>query len=95
MIVRISGTGQFDLENEAVDRLHQLDAELTKVMDARDETRFHEVLSSIINLVQNEGEPLSHDTVVPSDVIVPPEDITLDEAHGFFTDEGLLHPVPA
>jgi hypothetical protein len=95
MIVRISGTGQFDLENEAVDRLHQLDAELTKVMDARDEIRFHELLASIINLVQKEGEPVSNDTVVPSDVIVPPEDITLEEAHSFFTDEGLLHPVPA
>jgi hypothetical protein len=95
MIVRISGTGQFDLEADAVQKLHELDAELTKAMHAHDERDFHATLASIISLVQEKGKPVGHDIVVPSEVIVPPEDVTLEEAYRFFTDEGLLHPVPA
>jgi len=32
---------------------------------------------------------------VPSDIIVPPEDVSMDEAQQFFTDEGLMQPLPA
>jgi hypothetical protein len=95
MIVRISGTGQFDLDDASVAKLHELDAELTAAMSAHDEQRFHSILASIVALVRDKGKPVDHDTIVPSDVIVPPEDITLEEAHRFFTDEGLMHPVPA
>jgi hypothetical protein len=33
--------------------------------------------------------------VVPSEVIIPPRDIDLEEARNFFTDEGLMSPIPA
>lgn len=95
MIVRISGTGQFDLKEDDVKRLHELDAELTSALHAHDEATFHRVLAHIIALVSERGRPVGHDQVVPSEVIVPPEDITLEEAQRFFTDEGLMHPVPA
>lgn len=95
MIVRISGTGQFDLADQEVRRLNDLDDELTKALHDRDEATFRRVLSEIVTMVTERGTPVGDDQVVPSDVIVPPEDITLDEAGRFFTDEGLMQPLPA
>jgi len=95
VIVRISGTGQFDVEEEGVRKLDSLDTEITQAMHDRDEQRFHQLLRDIIELVSTSGTPVANDTVVPSDVIVPPDDITLDEAERFFTDEGLMQPLPA
>jgi hypothetical protein len=95
MIVRISGTGQFELDEEACKRLDQLDTELTDALHQGDEQRFHGSLHEMIQFVQSSGSPVPHDRVVPSEVIVPPEDVTLDEAKRFFTDEGLMEPLPA
>jgi hypothetical protein len=95
VIVRISGTGQFEISDDCVKRLDRLDDEIMGALNARDEQRFHAALSSIIDLVRTSGKPVDDDRVVPSEVIVPPEDITLDEAQRFFTDEGLMQPIPA
>ena len=95
MIVRISGSGQYELDDSGAHRLHELDTVLTEALHARREEDFHRYLHEIITFVQSGGKELSHETIVPSDVIVPPDDITLDEAARFFTDEGLMHPTPA
>jgi hypothetical protein len=95
VIVRISGTGQFDIDDDCAHRLDTLDDDLTGSLHAGNEQGFHQALAAIIELVQGSGKPVENDRVVPSDVIVPPEDITLDEAQRFFTDEGLMQPLPA
>lgn len=95
MIVRISGTGQYELDDAGAHRLEEIDRKLTEAMHAHDEQEFHRQLHAVLSFVQEQGTELSHETIVPSDVIVPPEDITVEEAHRFFTDEGLLHPLPA
>lgn len=95
MIVRISGTGQFELDDEACKRLDQLDDQVTNALNQGDEQGFHAALHEVIQFVQSSGSPVPHDRVVPSEVIVPPEDVTLDEAKRFFTDEGLMAPLPA
>ncbi|MCA1597340.1 MAG: hypothetical protein LC772_13090, partial [Chloroflexi bacterium] len=68
---------------------------LTSAMNDGDQDRFHEVLATIIRLVQQSGHRTPDDAIVPSEVIVPPEGITLAEAHRFLTDEGLMQPIPA
>lgn len=95
MIVRISGVGQYELDDDAVRRLDQLDTALTEALDAGNEEEFRRQLSATIELIQQSGRSVSGDRVVPSEVIVPPDDISLDEARGFFTDEGLMQPLPA
>lgn len=95
MIVRVSGVGQYELNDDGVRKLDQLDTELTRALDAADEARFHEALASTIEFICGSGKPVEANRVVPSDVIVPPEDVTLEEARGFFTDEGLMEPLPA
>jgi effector-binding domain-containing protein len=95
MIVRISGDGQYELDNSGAQKLEDLDRDLTSALHAGQEKEFHQHLHSIISFIQEQGKELGMDTVVGSDVIVPPEDITMEEAQRFFTDEGLMHPLPA
>ena len=95
MIVRISGLGQYELDDQAVRRLDELDTALTAALNENQEERFHQLLQEAITFVQQGGKEVAADTVVPSEVIIPPEDITLQEAHRFFTDEGLMQPLPA
>jgi len=95
VIVRISGHGQFELDDAAVHHLEQLDTTLTAALHAGQQAEFHRLLRATIEYVEGNGSPLAHQRVVPSDIIVPPEDVSMDEAQQFFTDEGLMQPLPA
>jgi len=95
MIVRVSGVGQFELHDDGVKKLEKLDGEMTNALHAGNVDEFHRALAGTIEFVCGAGTPLAADRVVPSDVIVPPEDISLEEAQAFFTDENLMKPLPA
>jgi hypothetical protein len=95
MIVRISGVGQYELDDDAVRKLDQLDTRLTDAVNAGDEQEFQTALRETIAFVKQSGAAVPDDRVVPSEVIIPPDDVTLDEAKNFFTDEGLMAPLPA
>jgi hypothetical protein len=95
MIVRISGTGQFELDDDAVKRLDELDTALTKAYEAGDDGQFRQCLAALVQFIQSSGTPVAHDRVVPSDVIVPPDDSSLEDARDYMTDEGLMQPLEA
>ena len=95
MIVRISGEGQFELDDQAAHRLDELDNQLVDALNADDAEAFRSGLEETVRFVGQRGRPVAHDRVVPSDVIIPPPDIDLEEARQFFTDEGLMAPLPA
>jgi hypothetical protein len=90
MIVRISGEGQFRLPDEDADRLNELDNRAVSAVEQGDQTGFHELWSQMLELVASDGNKLSDDELVESDVILPPRDITFEEAKGEFTGEGLI-----
>jgi hypothetical protein len=95
VIVRISGTGQFEIDDVSVRELDRLDTELTAALHASQDEEFHRLLGETIAYIRAQGSPVAADRVVGSEVIVPPEDVTLHEAQQFFTDEGLMSPLPA
>jgi hypothetical protein len=95
VIVRISGTGQYEFPDDLVPQLHELDGAITQALHARDEKGFHSHLHELFQFVKGKGTELGDETMVPSQIIIPPEDVTLEEAHGFFHDEDLLEPVQA
>jgi hypothetical protein len=95
VIVRISGVGQYELDDDGVHKLNDLDTALTDALHASREDEFQSLLQQTIEFVENQGKEVGLDRVVPSDVIVPPADITMTEAQQFFTDEGLMQPLPA
>ncbi|HEX6510571.1 MAG TPA: hypothetical protein VF221_23325, partial [Chloroflexota bacterium] len=75
--------------------LDRLDTGLTSALNDGDEAGFRRMLGDTIRYVREHGTPVAADRVVASEVIIPPEDTTLDDARQFFTDEGLMAPLPA
>jgi hypothetical protein len=90
MIVRISGEGQYEVADGQRERLNDLDNQAVAAVEAGDETKFHELWGEMLELVTNECRPLADDELVESDVILPPRDTTMAEAHEEFTGEGLI-----
>ena len=90
MIVRISGEGQFRLPDEDASRLNELDNEAVAAVEAGDQARFAELWGQMLDLVASDGNGLPDEELVESDVILPPRDITFEEAAGEFTGEGLI-----
>jgi hypothetical protein len=90
VIVRISGEGQFKLPDEDAERLNDLDNEAVAAAEEGDEGRFQELWSQMLDLVASDGNEVDGDELIESDVILPPRDISFEEAQGEFTGDGLI-----
>lgn len=89
MIVRISGEDQYRLADHD-NRLHDLDDAVVAAVGAGDEADFRSAFDELLGYVRSSGERLAEDELEGSDLILPPADITLAEAAGEFTGEGLI-----
>jgi len=90
MIVRISGEGQFKIPDQDGERLNELDNRAVSAVEQGDEAGFRELFHQMLELISADGNALPDDELVESDVIVPPRDISFEEAKGEFTGEGLI-----
>jgi hypothetical protein len=95
MIVRLMGEGQYRIDDELRSQLNELDTRAQGALDADDEPRLDEVLDEMWRLVRERGEQLPDDDLSPSDLIIPPSDLTLEETRNLFSDEGLVPDLPA
>ncbi len=90
MIVRISGEGQYRLGDDAARRLNELDNELVRLVQAGDEAGFQARFKELVEWVRSQGQRVPADEVVASDVIIPPPDVSFEEARNVFQGEGLV-----
>jgi hypothetical protein len=90
MIVRISGEDQYRLDDGLRERLNQLDTAVLSARDADDEATFKSSFAQLLDYVRANGERIGDDEIETSDLILPPDDITLAEAAKEFTGEGLI-----
>ncbi|MGA2008857.1 MAG: hypothetical protein ABSH27_15030 [Solirubrobacteraceae bacterium] len=90
MIVRIFSDGQYRIPDDAQARLHELDIATVNAVDADDQAGFASNYTALIELIHSNGERLADEELEPSDLMLPPADITLEEAREEFTGEGLL-----
>ena len=90
MIVRISGEGQFSIDDAATAELNRLDSELEAAVNRNDEAAFTAALHGLLDQVRAQGSPLPADTLEPSDLILPPQDASMDEVREMLTEEGLI-----
>jgi hypothetical protein len=90
VIVRIAGEGQFRLPDEDTARLNELDNEAVAAAEAKDEAKFNELWQQMLALVESDGSEVPDDELIESDVILPPRDISFEEACAEFTGEGLI-----
>jgi 23S rRNA A2030 N6-methylase RlmJ len=90
MIVRISGEGQYRLDDADAQRLNELENGVVKIVESGQEDGFADALSGLLEHVRTHGTPLSDDELEGSDVILPPADTSFAEAGKEFTGEGLI-----
>jgi hypothetical protein len=89
MIVRVSGEGQYRLEG-AGGELQQLDNAVVSAVEAGDEAEYRSAYDTLLSFVRSSGQPVGDDELVGSDLILPPADLSLDEAAVEFQGEGLI-----
>ena len=90
MIVRISGEDQYRLQESLQARLSELDAAVVDAVDAGDEAAFKSSFAQLLDYVRSNGTVVGDEEIETSDLILPPDDITLAEAESEFTGEGLI-----
>ena len=90
MIVRIATENQYRLSDDVRSRLNELDNEAVAAVEAGDEARFHELFDQMLAVVRAEGHLLGEDELEGSDVIIPPPDLSFEEAKAEFTGDGLI-----
>jgi hypothetical protein len=94
VIVRISNEAQYRLDDAHHERLNELDDAVVAAVEGGDEDAFHASFEELLHLVRTEGEPLDADDLEPSEIILPPADLTFVEAGEEFSGDGLI-PDPA
>ncbi len=90
MIIRIMSEGQYRVSSAILDDLNLIDNRIVDQVAKNDEAGFKEELSRLITTIKAKGEPLDPAEIVESDIIVPPADLTLDEAKRVFSGCGLI-----
>jgi hypothetical protein len=90
VIVRIANEGQFKLPDDDAAQLNELDNQAVAAAVAKDEAKFNELWQQMLSLVEGHGEEVADDELVSSDVILPPRDVSFEEACAEFTGDGLI-----
>ena len=90
MIVRILGEGQFDLSDDAVSALNELDAKVESAIEAGDESAFGDALATLLDGVRTAGVPHDAETLDSSDLILPMSDASLAEVKDMLSGDGLI-----
>jgi hypothetical protein len=90
VIVRIATEGQYELTESDAEVLNELDNQAVAACDTGDEEQFKQAFNELVEFVRKNGQPLAEDVLEPSDVIVPPPDVSFEEAKAEFSGEGLI-----
>jgi hypothetical protein len=90
MIVRILGEGQYDVSDEAVNRLNELDSAVETAVEAGDTATFSNALAALLDGVRTVGVPHDAEALDESDLILPPADASIDDVRALLSDDGLI-----
>jgi hypothetical protein len=90
MIIRLMGLGQYRIEDRHMEELNRIDNTLVDIVQKDDHERFQQTYQQLINYVQTHGTPVPEGEIVESHIIIPPEDLTLEEARKIFKGQGII-----
>jgi hypothetical protein len=82
MVVRIMADGQYRLNDKhrnVIRAITQLDEELVGEVAANDEAGFHTTLHHLIEHIHHAGRMVGVEELIPSDLMIPAEDMSLPE----------------
>lgn len=90
MIIRIMGEGQFRFDDNHLGDLNKIDNRIVDHVKKGNQDGFCQDLARMISTVKELGKPISDQEVIPSDIIVPPADLSFEEAKDIFCNDGLI-----
>jgi hypothetical protein len=94
VIVRIFNDQQYRLKDGDHPALNDLDDAVVAAVDAGDEQAYLQSFAALLAFVREHGTPLAEDELIGSDVLIPADDFSFEEAGREFTGDGLV-PDPA
>jgi hypothetical protein len=89
------GEGQYRVSDEVRERLEALDEEAMAALADEDEGELDAKLDEMAEVVRSQGERLPDEDLSPSDAVIPPSDLTLEETRQLFSEDGLIPDLPA
>lgn len=90
MIIRIMGEGQYRAPEALCDKLNQIDNRIVDLVEEGKVEEFRSELAKLIFEIKEKGEPIESEELLESDIIVPPEDLSLEEAKDVFKGSGIF-----
>jgi phage regulator Rha-like protein len=94
MIIRLMGEGQYEIDKKHLDAVNKIDNNIVKIVSGRDEkavaTAFKTEYKKLSDYVRKNGKKIPQEVLKPSDIIIPPADLTLEEARQIFKGDGLI-----
>jgi hypothetical protein len=92
MILRILGEGQFEVSDDRLGELNELDNEVQAAVESGDHDAFGRALAALVTGVRTAGKELPEDYLGPSDLVIPGPDSSLEEVRELLVDseEGLI-----
>jgi LPS O-antigen subunit length determinant protein (WzzB/FepE family) len=95
-IVRIMGEGQFVVDDKTLNRLNKIDNSLVQLVSndrSDNNTEFKKRLVELVDIVEQNGKRLDPKRIIPSDIILPSVDLSIEEAKKLFKDDGVIPEV--
>jgi hypothetical protein len=89
------GEGRFEVDDEVAKGLNDIDEQAGEALERGDEQQLAGLLRRMAEAVRTNGIRVPDEDISASDAIVPPDDLSLDEARRLFEDEGLIPDLPA
>lgn len=84
------GEGQYRLSDQLREEVNTLDNACVEAVAGGSEQQFYSSFTALLEATRSGGEPIGQEEILPSDVIIPPSDITFAEATREFTGEGII-----
>jgi len=95
VIVRLMGEGQYRIDDASLARLDELDDSAMEALGRDDEGELDARLNELWAVVREQGTALDEADLSPSDLIIPPSDLTLEETRALFSEQGLIPDLPS
>ncbi len=90
MIVRLMGEGQYEIDKKHLDELNRIDNNIVKLVTKGEDRAFKSEIKKLADYVHKYGKKMPDNVLKPSDIIIPPADLTVDEAREIFKGDGLI-----
>jgi len=84
------GEGQYRAPEAICDELNQIDNRIVKLVEEGNSVELRNELGKLISEIKEKGEAIEVEEILQSDIIVPPEDLSLEEAKAVFKGSGIF-----